>query len=332
METAAALDPVRLWVVTDGRAGNEAQALGLAEAIARARPAEIEVKRIALKSWAARVPAGASHMLRHVSGDWPFSGLVDGGAGLQPPWPACVIGAGRRSAPIVAALRERHAMKAVQLLAPQMPNAAFDAVIAPKHDGLEGANVLTSIGALNRITPEKIREVARQWDHVFGEPGLPGLAVLIGGPSGSAEFGDEDAVRLCIALETLAEEHTLRITASRRTPETLSARLTQSLGPSAYLWRPEDGGDNPYPGLLGHAEAVLVTEDSVNMASEAASSGLPVHVFPVGRVGRKIRQFHAELEKYGASRRFKGALSQWDYTPLAEADRIAGELIRRGVI
>ncbi len=91
-------------------------------------------------------------------------------------------------------------------------------------------------------------------------------------------------------------------------------------------------GNNPYPGLLGHADAVLVTEDSVNMASEAATAGLPVHVFPVSGVARKIARFHASLAERGASRRFTGTIGQWSYPPLAEADRIADDLLRRGII
>ena len=33
---------------------------------------------------------------------------------------------------------------------------------------------------------------------------------------------------------------------------------------------------NPYPGILGVADAIIVTSDSVNMASEAAITGKPV--------------------------------------------------------
>ena len=68
------------------------------------------------------------------------------------------------------------------------------------------------------------------------------------------------------------------------------------------------------------------------MASEAATAGLPVHVFAISRVAPKIARFHASLAERGASRRFTGAIGQWSYAPLAEADRIAGELVRRGVV
>jgi mitochondrial fission protein ELM1 len=68
------------------------------------------------------------------------------------------------------------------------------------------------------------------------------------------------------------------------------------------------------------------------MASEAATTGLPVHVFTLGARTRKIAHFHESLEQRGASRRFAGSIGTWRYPPLAEADRIAGEIVRRGVI
>jgi hypothetical protein len=41
-----AREPITIWAISDGRAGIEAQALGLAEAVARQVPATIEVKHV----------------------------------------------------------------------------------------------------------------------------------------------------------------------------------------------------------------------------------------------------------------------------------------------
>lgn len=332
METAQQADPLRLWVLTDGRAGNEAQALGLAEAIGRARPAEIDVKRIELKPWAARMPAWLIHRLARLSRAWPFLCLIDGGAEIRAPWPDCVIGAGRRAAPVVAALRQRHGVTAIQLLDPKMPADAFDALITPSHDRVQGANILTTIGALSRVTPERIAEDGRRLKEQVRLPPAPRIAVLIGGPSGSATFGESDVRALQSALETLAETHGLIVTTSRRSPEGLAHDLSRRLGDRALVWGPGDDGPNLYPGMLGQVSCVLVTEDSVNMASEAASTGLPVHVFPLSKVAPKITQFHQDLNARGASRRFTGTPESWTYEPLAEADRITQDLIRRGLI
>jgi mitochondrial fission protein ELM1 len=332
-------------VLSDRRAGNEAQALGLAEALARRCPAAIEVKRAVPSRWAALVPAALSWRLGARPGGWPFSGLVEGAEALVPPWPDAVIGAGRRVAPIGAALRRLYGIPAVQVLDPQMPARAFDAVVVPEHDALAGPNVLRSVGAVNRLTPRAIADAAGCWAEALGGLPRPRLAVLVGGPSRSARFGEADGRNLVAALAALAPRHGLMVTGSRRTPPGLIGRIRVAVGTRGFFWDAAGpsgaasggaasggAGANPYPGLLGHADAVLVTADSVNMASEAATTGLPVHVVPLGSVARKIARFHESLERRGASRPFTGTIGQWSYRPLAEADRIAGELVGRGVI
>ena len=325
-------EQLRLWVLTDGRAGHSAQALGLAEAISRLRPSDIETRRIDLKPWAMKLPASVIYQLGRTLKGWPFAALEDGGADLRWPWPDCVISAGRRTAPVAAALRQRHGVTAIQLLDPKLPPNAFDAVIIPTHDALQGANVFTSLGALNRITQQYVETEASAWAESIHSLPTPRLGVLIGGPSGSVDFTKADAARLCLALEALADSHRLLITTSRRTPPALATALRDTLGDRARVWEPLDAGENPYPGILGHVDAVLVTEDSVNMASEAASTGLPVHVFPIAQIPPKIAEFHTALADHGAGKRFTGHLSHWTYPPLAEADRLAQDLLRRGVL
>lgn len=321
---------LNLWVLSDGRAGNEAQALGLAEALTRRRPAAVAVKRAVLGRWAALVPPALSWRLGARDGGWPFSGLAQGAEALAPPWPEAVIGAGRRIAPVAAALRRLYGVTAIQILDPQMPARAFDAVVVPEHDALTGPNVLRSVGAVNRLTPHAVAEAAACWTDAFAPLPRPRIAVLVGGSSRSARFDGRAEGMLLAALRMLAPEHGLIVTGSRRTPPGLMEGMREAIGARGFVW---DGtGRNPYPGLLGHADAVLVTEDSVNMASEAASTGLPVHVFPLERVADKLARFHASLERRGASRRFTGAIGRWTYPALAEADRIAAELVRRGVV
>jgi mitochondrial fission protein ELM1 len=117
------------------------------------------------------------------------------------------------------------------------------------------------------------------------------------------------------------------VTPSRRSPEGLVTRLQKRLGARAYVW--DGSGDNPYPGILGLADAALVTADSVTMASEAASTGKPVHVFPLRGMVAKLRRFHDGLEAHGAARAFEGEIGSWSYEPLAEADRVAAEVEAR---
>jgi len=104
---------------------------------------------------------------------------------------------------------------------------------------------------------------------------------------------------------------------------------------NVHVWiAGEDGQSlNPYPAMLGACDAILVTEDSVNMAVEAASTGKPVHILPLARKpfvsAAKFDAFHEGLERRGASRRFDGALGDWTYEPLHETRRAAAEVLKR---
>ena len=319
---------LKIWVLTDGRAGNEAQALGLAEAIARRRPARITLRRVAPKPWTARLPARMWHALGAREGGWPFTAYNARVRRIKPPWPDLVIGAGRRIAPLVAALRQLYRVRTVQILDPRLPFAGFDLLAVPEHDRVTGPNVVVTVGSIGRLTPDSVAAAAEPWRDRLAALPRPRLAVLLGGPSASARFGGGAVGRLSVALQGLAEQgHGLMVTPSRRTPEGLVVRLRDLLGERALVW--DRSGENPYPGILGLADAVLVTQDSVNMASEAASTGKPVHIFPLNRVSARLRAFHATLEAHGAARRFEGEIGTWDYPPLAEADRVAAEVEAR---
>lgn len=325
---SGATDPVlKVWSVTDGRAGNLAQALGLAEAIARRRPAEIRSAEVAGER-AARLPARIWHGLDALA-PGTVRRLLDPSAALGgPPWPDIAIGAGRRVAPLVAGLR-RERVTTVQLLDPQMPAGAFDLVVAPEHDGLSGPNVLASLGALGRTTPATVAAEAALWHDRLVALGDRRLAVLLGGPGRMAGWTPADATRFLAEISALADAGwTLLLTASRRSDRALVGALKQVLAPGPHLVHTGEG-PNPYPAILALAEAALVTEDSVNMVCEAAGTGLPVHVFRLARASTKARRFHDSLTTRGITRDFGGRIEQWSYPPLAEADRIAAEVLSR---
>jgi mitochondrial fission protein ELM1 len=259
-------------------------------------------------------------------GGWPSTGYA---GRLAPPWPDLVIGAGRRIAPLVAALGKLHGMKTVQILDPQMPLVAFDLVVVPEHDRVAAPNVITTIGAVGRVTPERIAAEVSAWRPRLAHLPVRRVACLIGGPGKSAFWREEDVDRLVAELAALSRSGIgLMITPSHRTDPVVIAGFKADCDPATtFIW---DGvGDNPHPGILGLAEAVLVTEDSVNMVSEAATTGLPVHVFRAAGRSAKIAAFHSAMTRRGITRDFTGAIEAWSYTRLAEADRVAVEIEKR---
>ena len=73
------------------------------------------------------------------------------------------------------------------------------------------------------------------------------------------------------------------VTTSARTRTSVADVLDAVLTVPASLHRYQpDDPDNPYFGILAHADAFVVTSDSVAMLSEAAATGRPVHIFDLG--------------------------------------------------
>ena len=250
------------------------------------------------------------------------------------PWPDLWIAAGRASLPLSLAVRGRSGGRAfvVQVQDPRLDPARFDLVVAPEHDGLTGPNVVPIVGSPHRITPERLADAAPAFAAEIEPLPRPRVAVLIGGRSRAFDLTAAHAADLADRIARAAQRAggSLLATFSRRTPPEARRVMTERL--SSLPGRVWDGaGPNPLFAFLHFADHILVTEDSANMAAEAASTGKPVHVLPM--VGRgpagKFARLHADLAARGAARRFDGGLETWSYPPLAETERAARAVLER---
>lgn len=316
-------EPVSVWIVTDGRAGIEAQALGLAEAIARRAPISLTTKRVQLRtpwSWLPPgfIPAATQSM------------TIDSDP-IAAPWPDIFIGCGRASVPFAIGMRAWSNGKTlvVQLQDPRVNPREFDVVVPPLHDGLEGQNVLPIVGACNRITPERLDDALLQFQSVNLED-LPGprFAVLVGGKSKRQDISAARAREISDSLAAVQRETggSLLATLSRRTGPAARTQFRTWLAPHCAVFY-EDEGANPYPAILAAADHVFVTADSVNMATEAAATGKPVHILAVDGAAGKLSKFHQSLARRGCARPFNGRLETWSYPPLLETDRVAAAVL-----
>ena len=314
--------PLSIWVVSDGRAGIENQALGLAEAVGRLTPATITVKRIRWRPLFDKLP---SILKIPVLLD-PASDPVVPAPGQ--PWPDLWIATGRATLPLSLAVRRRSDGRTfvVQTQDPRVSSSRFDMVVAPAHDGLDGDTVFEITGSPHRITPARIAEAAPAFAARIDPLPHPRVAVLVGGRSKAFDLTETHAAdhadRNAAAGRTAGGS--LMLTFSRRTPQAARAVMTARLAAlPGMIW--DGAGDNPLFAFLHAADHVLVTEDSATMAAEAASTGRPIQILPMIALKPpgKFARLHADLEAHGATRPFDGVLDSWPYAPLAETDRAA---------
>lgn len=279
-------------VITDGAAGNERQALSLALAM-RVSP---RVLRIALRAPWRWFGPGFVRGARLSILRWQWQTLSS-------PWPALAIGCGRHAAVITRALREASggATFAVQILDPRVDPKYFDLVVAPRHDGLEGDNVIQTMGSLNPVDDAWLADAAAEFSTLQQLP-RPRTALLVGGQRRGLATDERWFDALLSQLEHWRERDggSMLITTSRRTPPEWRERLRGAFkNGTTCFWGGDADGVNPYPGYLAVADRIVVTPDSVNMLSEACATGAPVFTSLPVNPPAKLAAFHAELVDQG---------------------------------
>ncbi len=303
--------------MTDGKIGMVKQCVALAEAIGLTPV----MKQISVGRPWRWLPAPL----------WPdpIRALSTKGDILAPPWPDLLIATGRLTvAPSLAVKRHsKGRCMCVQLQNPGAASGQFDLVIAPQHDRLRGDNVLTTLGALHGVTETVLSAAAERFRDSVADMPRPLVAVLLGGPNGAFRFNRRTAERLGDDLAQLARRQGvgLLVTPSRRTPNDVIEVLRERLaGMTARFWNGD--GENPYHGYLGLCDAVIVTEDSVNMVTEASGTGKPIYVVALEGSSAKFARFHNAMREAGICRGFDGRLEAWHYEPPNDTARVAAEV------
>ena len=316
--TAASRAPL-VWALHDGKVGMANQVCGLAEAVGYG----FVEKSVAIKApW------------RHLSPSlWinPLSALAPEGARLEPPWPDLLIACGRLVTALALAVKRASRGRTfwVQVQDPRFARREVDLMVVPQHDPARGENVLLTMGAVHRVRPELLAKGRERVAPLFAGLKHPLIGVLVGGSNRAYRLTPAAMARLGEQLAALTGRgFGIALTASRRTPQAGLEALRATLrNVPHYLWAGE--GDNPYFGLLACADALLVTADSINMVSEAASTGKPVHVIELAGGSAKFGRFHDLLRTAGITRPFHGAIEHWNYPPLDDTARAAAEVRRR---
>src|SRR6056297_314349 len=183
---------------------------------------------------------------------------------LAPPWPDLVISAGRRNEPVARWIKMRSGgqTRLVHIGRPWAPLSTYDLIVTTPQYNLP---------ALPNIQHNTLPLHARDREAMSGEavllaPQLTGLpapriAVLLGGNSGKFVFTLEKGRRLGQLVDALAHASSgsTVLTSSPRTPAGAFDACVEAITTPAFVHRWSASAQNPYRGILGSADAFVVT-------------------------------------------------------------------------
>ncbi len=248
-----------IWLLQDGKAGHQNQALALVEALQRQLPLRLHLIPVPARCWP------GIRLLRV---------LV---ASRQLERPDLVVGSGHATHGALLVLAALCRCPSLVLMRPSLPLIWFGRVVAPSHDlsGLPPSDrLIASFGPLCR----------RAIPAAATGP-VPQTLVLLGGPSRHHLFevdGLQHQLAELLAADSQPEGWCL--VDSRRTPAGSLEQLGECLGlaPRQLLpWQQCPSGWLAW--ALSRRPVVWVSEDSLSMLFEAVSAGCRVGVLPMPR-------------------------------------------------
>jgi uncharacterized protein len=298
-----------VWVLLGPHKGDNHQVLALAESLG------LPFRTIQLRfKWFAHLPA----VLRSVT----ISQLeADVRREIALPWPSLVLGIGQRSAPVARYIQRASGglAKTVRLGDPMVSHRLFDLVITTTQYAVRDAdNVIRLPITVTNPATVRAERSEEQWLQSFARPLR---LMVIGGKTSLWRFDSSVIVNAAAKLRRRAEMEGGSVIAvtSPRTSPALVAAAQDMLGENAVVTGPFPR----YGALLGAADEIHVTGDSVSMLSDAIASGKPVGLIPLERDalhqllrwaararGRPFRM--RDLEKFWTDLRIRGLVGTID--------------------
>ena len=300
-----------IWGLVDDRTGHTGQVLGVITKLGL----PYTLKRLEYNGLA-RLPTrllGAS--MAHVD--------KAASAPLLPPYPSLVIAAGRRTVPVLRAIkRASPSTRTIYLMWPEV-QADIDLIVVPEHDAKPTADhIITTLAPLHAVTAEALAGARAAWAPQLAHLARPYIGLCLGGSTKKGEYSMAEWREVIQRTQALVGGGSLLVTTSRRTPPEAIDLCAAMLQSPHLLHRWDRSKDNPYLGILALADAIVVTGDSLSMCAEATTTGKPVFIFESSNVAPpKHHALHEALYARGLARPLNN-MAQLGWTPPAPLDDV----------
>lgn len=220
-----------------------------------------------------------------------------------------IIAAGSSLAPLQQLLAQETGAKKIVVMKPPFPYSFmhYDLAVIPAHDSGPVPKesfrcVLMPSGYETRDRSRDVRELKTR----IGDTSKARIAVFLGGAAHRFDITVSDMEKLTSVLRRAAKRgNDFMLTTSRRTSKPieqfLKTMLARDTGCRLLVIANEDNPSYAAGGMLGIADILIVTEDSLAMISEAVGTGKKVIVLSLGEgdLPSKHYRFHQILEQRG---------------------------------
>lgn len=205
----------------------------------------------------------------------------------------------------------------------------YDIICTPQMDNPE---VITTLGVAHQVTNKRISSALASNKHLFKDLKKPVFALLLGGNTMYCKgFDKHYAMQLAERVKSVvsSQNASLIVTNSRRTPADVQQILLEELKylqPIFFDW--VDSPRDLYWSILGIADVVITTGDSLSMCSEVLSTGKPLLV----DISTKATEcYHREILEHiinhGGAQTLKCTYTPWEYKPVDTTGQIASEIL-----
>ena len=235
-----------------------------------------------------------------------------------------IISCGRKSViPSIILKKKNNKIFTIHIQDPKVNYNNFDIIIAPEHDNIQGANVISSKGAIHYITQEEIEKSKSYLADKVNSKKI--VTLILGGPNRYYGFNNNELTKIFNEIKTnfISKGYKAFIIPSMRTPKKTIEIATKEFINDGYVVNSID--KQAYLSSLALASNIVITCDSTSMISEAAASGKPIfvaHMQPK-RNNYRFRKFFQLFKELGITRNLGDKVESWTYNSFNEAERIA---------
>ena len=212
-----------------------------------------------------------------------------------------LITTGKKLSGVSIALKKIYGEKIINihLQKPNFYSKHFDILIIPEHDVFyRQNNIIKIVGSLSPFNEIQIQKKNPVIEKKFKYFKSPNVLLLLGGKSKRYIPTNSDYSKLLLDIKYAAKKISANviICQSRRTPENvlyLAEKIFSDFTNHFYISKKDE--PNIYPSIIKICDYIIVTNDSVNMISEIASTTKSLFLGYLNKEKSKLKSFHEKL-------------------------------------